>query len=51
MKMLSLRQYAKDLGKTKAGVLRMIKESRLPQGVIAQKVDGFWIIITADNKQ
>jgi hypothetical protein len=48
--MLSVRQYAKKIKKTKPTVMTMIHEGKLPAGAIAQKVDNFYVIILEDSK-
>lgn len=48
MKILSVRQYAESIEVTKPAVMKMIHENRLPYGVIAQKVDDFYIIIISN---
>jgi hypothetical protein len=50
MKMLSIRQYAAKIQKSKPAVMTMIHEGKLPIGVIAQKIDNFYVIILQDLK-
>lgn len=50
MKLLSVAQYAKQVKLSKPGVIKQIIENRLPAGVSAEKVDNFYVIIIAENK-
>jgi hypothetical protein len=38
------------IGKSKPAVMNMIHDGKLPAGVIAQKVDNFYVIILQDQK-
>jgi predicted DNA-binding transcriptional regulator AlpA len=50
MKLLSIAQYAKKSGVSKQAILKRIKNGTLPNGIIAEKVDTFWVIIESETK-
>lgn len=45
IEIISLRQYAYENNLTKRGVVRQIKEGRLPEHLEGRLIDSTWIII------